>query len=79
MDIGVPVKELGDIEVTPLIDAIMSIDDEAWLANNHRQNAYEVHAQTQSLVMLFVDLVLKISVFRHNFFFFLCPRDFLFE
>ena len=36
MDIGVPVKELGDIEVTPLIDAIMSIDDEAWLANNHR-------------------------------------------
>ena len=35
MDIGVPVKELGDIEVTPLIDAIMSINDEAWLANNH--------------------------------------------
>ncbi len=55
MDIGVPVKELGEIEVAPLIDAIMNIDTEAWFANNHRQNAYEVHAQTQSLVMLFVD------------------------
>ena len=42
MDIGVPVKELGEIEVAPLIDAIMNIDTEAWFANNHRQNAYEV-------------------------------------
>ena len=46
MDIGVPVKEIGEIEVATLIAAIMNIDTEAWFANNHRQNAYEVHAQT---------------------------------
>jgi len=55
MDIGVPLKDLGNIDVGPLRDAILAVDDEAWFDNKHRQTAYEVHAQTQSLVMLFVD------------------------
>ncbi|MBL6894607.1 MAG: aspartyl/asparaginyl beta-hydroxylase domain-containing protein [Porticoccaceae bacterium] len=55
MDIGVPVKDLGEIDVAPLRDAILGIDDQAWFENNHRQTEYDVHAQTQSLMMLFVD------------------------
>jgi hypothetical protein len=30
-------------------------DDGAWLENSYRQNAYDVHTQTHSLVMLFTD------------------------
>jgi hypothetical protein len=55
MDIGVSVKDLGNIDVSPLRDAILAVDDQAWFENNHRQTEYDVHAQTQSLVMLFVD------------------------
>ena len=55
MDIGVPLKDLGDIDIGPLRDAILAVDDKAWFDNSHRQTAYDVHAQTQSLVMLFVD------------------------
>ena len=46
MDIGVPVKDLGEIDVAPLRDAILGIDDQAWFENNHRQTEYDVHAQT---------------------------------
>ena len=55
MDIGVPVKDLGEIDVAPLRDAILGIDDQAWFENNHRQTEYDVQPQTQSLMMLFVD------------------------
>ncbi len=55
MDIGVPLKDLGSLDIEPLRDAILSVDEKAWFDNSHRQTAYDVHAQTQSLVMLFVD------------------------
>ena len=48
MDIGVPLKDLGDIDVGPLRDAILAVDDKAWFDNSHRQTAYDVHSQTQS-------------------------------
>jgi len=53
MDIDVSLKELGPVNSQPLIDAIMGMDREAWLASNYRQNAYEVHDQTESLVLVF--------------------------
>lgn len=55
MDIGVPVRDLGSIDVGPLRDAILGVDEQAWFDNSHRQTAYDVHSQTQSLVMLFTD------------------------
>ncbi len=55
MDIGLPLKNLGDVDSAPLRDAILAADDQAWLDNSHRQSAYEVHHQTQSLIMLFVE------------------------
>lgn len=53
MDIDTSLKELGQIESKPLIDAIMAMDKETWLESNYRQNAYEVHQQTESLVLVF--------------------------
>ena len=55
MDIGVPLRELGGIDSLALREVILGIDDGVWLENSYRQNAYDVHTQTHSLVMLFTD------------------------
>ncbi|MGI9236633.1 MAG: aspartyl/asparaginyl beta-hydroxylase domain-containing protein [Woeseiaceae bacterium] len=55
MNIDQPLRPLGPVEAQPLIDAVLGLDDEAWLANVNRQNDYEVHRQTQSLVLVFCD------------------------
>ena len=47
MDIGVPVRDLGNVDISPLRDAILAVDDQAWFDNSHRQTAYDVHSQTQ--------------------------------
>ena len=53
MDIETSLKELGPVDSQALIDVIMNMDREAWLESNYRQNAYEVHDQTESLVLVF--------------------------
>ena len=55
MDIGVPLKELGEYDITPLRDVIMQLSEECWKGNTFRQLEYEVHQQTQSMVMIFTD------------------------
>ena len=55
MDIDVSLRDLGPVEAKPLIDAVLAQDEEAWQANQYRQNAYAVHHQTESLVMIFCD------------------------
>jgi len=55
MDIGVPLRELGEYDIVPLRDVILAQGDEVWLGNTYRQQEYEVHQQTQSIVMVFTD------------------------
>lgn len=55
MNIDTPLRELGPVQVSPLQDAILGLDDQVWLSNQNRQNDYEVHKQTQSVVMVFCD------------------------
>ena len=55
MDIDGSLRELGPVGSGPLIEAILAQDEQAWKANQYRQNAYEVHTQTESLVMVFCD------------------------
>lgn len=55
MNIDVPLKDLGDIDASGLIDAVLGLDNKAWLANVNRQNDYEVHRRTQSVVLVFCD------------------------
>ena len=55
MDIGIPLRDLGQVDSAALRDVILSVDDQYWLENSYRQEAFDVHAQTQSLMMLFVD------------------------
>ncbi len=53
MDIGVPIKDWGAVDATILREAILSQDDIAWDEDDQRQDDYDVHRQTKSIVMLF--------------------------
>ncbi|MDH4048161.1 MAG: aspartyl/asparaginyl beta-hydroxylase domain-containing protein [Gammaproteobacteria bacterium] len=56
MDIGTALRELGPVDIDALRDAILSQDDAAWKEDQYRQEAFEEHRATESIVMLFVDL-----------------------
>ena len=55
MDIGQPLRELGAVDMTALRREILEQDEAAWRENDHRQNAYEVHRDTESIVLVFAD------------------------
>jgi len=55
MNINGSLRELGPVDSTGLAQAVLAQGEDAWKANRHRQQAYEVHAQTESLVMVFCD------------------------
>jgi hypothetical protein len=55
MDIDAPLRELGAIDSTALIDAILGQEEAAWHEDTYRQQSYDVHDQTQSIVMVFTD------------------------
>ena len=55
MDIGVAIKALGEYDIEPLRDKLLALPEEAWWGNQFRQLEYEVHAHTQSIVMVFTD------------------------
>jgi hypothetical protein len=56
MDIGIPFRELGAVDSTALRDAVLAQEAQAWQEDNYRQEAFEVHHATQSIVVLFVDI-----------------------
>ena len=43
MDIGTPLRDLGEINAKPLIDSILSLNKESWNANLTRQEMFDVH------------------------------------
>ena len=55
MDIGVQNRDLGAIDVHQLRSAVLAQDDAAWRENVHRQRAYDVHHDTESIVLLFCE------------------------
>lgn len=55
MDIEYPLTDLGKFSLGAIHKAILALDDDAWLLNTYRQKAYEVHRDTQSVVLVFTD------------------------
>jgi hypothetical protein len=55
MDIDAPLRELGPVDIGPLREAILGEDPEAWLEQAYRQQTYDVHRQTESIVLVFTD------------------------
>jgi hypothetical protein len=56
MDIDSRIRELGPVDATGLSDAILSQEEAAWNEDSYRQETYDVHRQTESIVLIFVDL-----------------------
>jgi quercetin dioxygenase-like cupin family protein len=55
MKIDQPLKPLGDIDVAPLREAILAQEEAAWKEQEYRQQEYEVHRRTTSIVLVFTD------------------------
>ena len=55
MDIDVLLRDLGEIDITPLRDAILAQEEAAWRENQHRQEAFPQHQMTESIVLVFCD------------------------
>ena len=55
MDIDVPLRELGTIDSTALREAIFEQDDIAWHEDESRQESFDVHNQTWSIVLVSVN------------------------
>ncbi len=55
MNIDVPLRELGAFDMTALREAILSQEEAAWHEDEYRQQSYDVHDQTESIVLVFTD------------------------
>ncbi len=55
MDIKEAQRYLGEVDIQALSEAILSQEPEAWTEQLSRQQTYEVHRDTESIVLLFCD------------------------
>ena len=46
-------RELGVVDLAPLSNAVLAMDETAWQEQQYRQKAYSVHEHTESLVLVF--------------------------
>lgn len=56
MNIDTRLRELGEVDSSPLVEAILALDDKAWREEELRQEEFEVHRETESIVLVFVNL-----------------------
>ena len=56
MNIEQPMKDLGPVAMESLQASVLGLDEDAWLANSLRQEEFEVHKQTRSVVLVFCDV-----------------------
>jgi len=56
MDIETPLRELGPVDSSALAETVLSQETDAWREELHRQESYDVHRQTESIVMVFTEL-----------------------
>lgn len=56
MNIDTPLRELGPVDIDALRTAILAQEEAAWKEDKYRQEEFEVHHATESIVVLFVDL-----------------------
>ena len=50
-----PTVPLGRFDCSALTRKVLALDEAAWLADARRQNDYDVHAQTQSIILTFCE------------------------
>jgi len=50
-----PTVPLGKVDCQLLTDKVLSLEEPAWKTDGRRQRDYDVHAQTESIILLFCD------------------------
>lgn len=66
MLIDEPTSPLGEFDCVELTRRVLGVEEEQWHQDARRQQSYDVHAQTQSLILLFCSGWPKITVTRAN-------------
>jgi len=56
LDIDKRIRELGPVDSTALREAILAQEEAAWHEDEYRQQEYDVHRQTESIVLVFTNL-----------------------
>jgi hypothetical protein len=56
MDIGDRLRDLGPVDATALSEAILAQEPAAWHEQQYRQQEFDVHRQTESIVLVFCNL-----------------------
>jgi hypothetical protein len=56
MDIGDRLRDLGPVDATALSEAIRAQEPAAWHEQQYRQQEFDVHRQTESIVLVFANL-----------------------
>lgn len=64
MEFDGTLKELGEVDVSALLERVQGMGPESWSANQYRQKAYSVHEQTESLVLVFCNGWPELTVTR---------------
>ena len=59
-----PTIPLGKVDCRELTGKVLTLDEEAWASDPRRQHDFDVHAQTQSIILLFCDGWPKVEVSR---------------
>lgn len=49
-------RDLGPVPCAALLDAVRGLDEAAWWEKLYRQESFNVHRSTQSIVLCFIDL-----------------------
>lgn len=53
MLIDTPIRPLGYVDCQRLTERVLAVDESAWHLDNRRQDDYEVHVETQSIILVF--------------------------
>jgi hypothetical protein len=56
MNIEGLIRELGPIDIAALSETILAQQEAAWREDSYRQETYEVHRQTETIVLVFAKL-----------------------
>jgi hypothetical protein len=64
MLIDTPIRPLGFVDSRKLIERVLAADESAWHADTRRQTDYEVHVETQSIILVFFDGWPQVNVFH---------------
>lgn len=64
MQIDTPVRRLGHVDCRGLTERVLAAEEGAWHSDSRRQDDYEVHAETQSIILSFCTGWPKVRVNR---------------